>query len=277
MILSRIFCVGMFLLLWGTHHTAIAQNATVRGRGKHGLNPKTTEIIHFAGEERPAKGGIPGPPNNGEPPPDPEPEPGHEDGHFEWIGGVWPDAIPLSAVVDPALTFKVDLRGFPAGTAAAIVASFDAWDNVTAGLLVASLDFEDTTVGLGDGVNTYSLRNLGGGGVLASTFITWDDANNNGQIDIGETFLEMDIVHNSTVKWGTDAEIPKGKWFDVQNVGTHEVGHAFGLDHPGNLHAADEPQTMFATSPPKETKKRTLGPDGDIPGIQSVLLGYGAP
>ncbi len=129
-------------------------------------------------------------------------------------------------------------------------------------------------LGFGNGVSTYTMRNLGGGGVLAATFITWDDENDDSEINNGELFLEMDVIHNSTVKWGTDASTPRGKWWDVQNVATHELGHVFGLAHPGNAHEEDKVQTMFASAPSKETSKQTLHEDGDIPGIQSVDLGY---
>ena len=133
--------------------------------------------------------------------------------------------------------------------------------------------FQNVTVAFGDGLNTYSMRNLGGR-ILAATFITWDDANDNDKIDTGETFLEMDVVHNSTVRWAIAEVGAKGKWFDVQNVATHENGHVFGLDHPGKAHPEDAKQTMFATASPQETKKRDLEANGDIPGINDSLLGY---
>ncbi len=136
-----------------------------------------------------------------------------------------------------------------------------------------AITFGNANVSFDDGVNTYSMRNLGGGGVLAATFITWNDADNNSEINDGERFLEMDVVHNSTVQWGIDESNPRGRWWDVQNVATHELGHVFGLAHPGNAHEDDKDQTMFASAPPKETSKRSLE-NGDFLGINSSFLGY---
>ena len=52
--------------------------------------------------------------------------------------------------------------------------------------------------------------------------------------------------------------------FDIQNTMTHEAGHTLGLDHTMDLNA-----TMYATAPPGETSKRTLGQD-DINGICAI-------
>ena len=74
------------------------------------------------------------------------------------------------------------------------------------------------------------------------------------------------------MKWALDEDGAKGRWYDVQNVATHENGHVFGLTHPANDHPEDPEQTMFASASPKETKKRDLHPAGDVLGAQ-VLFG----
>lgn len=78
-------------------------------------NPKWTVIIDYVDSfehHKPDHGGGPG----GSPEPDPEPDLPHPDGHFELIGGVWPDSDLSTLVRDPGLDFTVDLRGFPDGS-----------------------------------------------------------------------------------------------------------------------------------------------------------------
>jgi hypothetical protein len=208
----------------------------------------------------------------------------HLDGHFEWIGGVWPDATPGDGVVDPSLAFSIDTYGFPNGAEDALYAAFQAWEVVTAGELFAEFEwtyYDDAAGVFGDGINTVSMWDLGAG-ILAATFILWDDADDNGAIDVGETFLEMDMIHNAQIAWGTDEFRPRGggrtqNWYDLQAVTAHEVGHVIGLDHPGDAHRRDFYQTMYATADVRETMKRTHEADGDVSGAQSAFLGYGAP
>lgn len=239
------------------------------------LNPATTVIIDYVQAEQSHNGKEHGGPfGSGGGGGGDVAGPDHSDGHFELIGGYWSDMKGSTTEVDPLLVFHVDLRGFPDGSDLAIGDAFLAWEEVTAGTLIDHLEPEDVVVEFGDGVNTYSMRNLGGGGVLASTFITWDDVNNNGDVDFGEEVLEMDIVHNSTINWAIAETNPKGRWWDVGDVATHEIGHAFGMAHSGSSHTEDLRQTMFASAPAKETSKRSLEWGGDVPGIQ---LMYGAP
>lgn len=91
--------------------------------------------------------------------------------------------------------------------------------------------------------------------------------------DTGE-ILETDIILNSTFAYGVlDAQDTPScdKRYDVQNVTTHELGHAFGLGEDDE--SADA--TMYFTSSPCETKKRDLAPS-DTAALASVY-GEGTP
>jgi hypothetical protein len=263
--LSKIIASISLLFFLATVVLAQSENRITKGQPRILRNPKWTVIIDYVDSFDTHK---PRHPSREESPPPVEDTTTHTEGHFELLGGVWnPSDLPLD--------FTVDLRGFPADSDLAIWNAFAAWDDVTSDQLVA-ITLDDADVSFTDGLNTYSMRNLGGGGVLAATFISWYDLNGNDVIDGDppEPFLEMDVIHNSTVQWGIDESNPKGRWWDVQNVATHELGHVFGLAHPGNAHEDDKDQTMFASAPPKETSKRSLEDDGDFLGITSSFLGY---
>jgi len=77
--------------------------------------------------------------------------------------------------------------------------------------------------------------------------------------------IAWDIVFNDAHFVFGNADTPSSV-MDLENIGTHEVGHALGLDHPkDNCH--DE--TMFASAGLDEIKKRTLN-QGDIKGINRL-------
>jgi len=99
-------------------------------------------------------------------------------------------------------------------------------------------------------------------GVIAVT-ITWGIYGGPPQ---GRELVEWDALFNQvTYDWG-DADVELGAVMDLQNIATHEFGHAAGLGHPDSTCTGE---TMYAFASFDETNKRTLEA-GDIAGINDL-------
>ena len=80
----------------------------------------------------------------------------------------------------------------------------------------------------------------------------------------GRELVEWDMELNEVnFSWNTNGSADD---MDLANIVTHELGHAFGMGHPGS-ECADE--TMYAFATEGETKKRDLNA-GDIAGIDGL-------
>ena len=75
---------------------------------------------------------------------------------------------------------------------------------------------------------------------------------------------ECDTELNDNYSWTVSGEFGR---YDVQNAATHEVGHWLALD--ALYGTDDEPETMFITLNPEETKRRTLE-WGDTMGVRYI-------
>jgi hypothetical protein len=179
---------------------------------------------------------------------------------------------------DTSVTYVVEDPGLE-GAVTAVESSFEAWEDVS------GIDFTfdgtapvnaSTEVSGPNGTNTVSWALLTGTltNAVAATVLWIDDSNpSNGVWDAGELILETDLLFNSKFKWAVDpdGEGPqkpdaKGKWFDIQNVATHEAGHFVGLDDQSQW----DDETMYFSVSPRETKKWSLEP-GDIAGAQALF------
>ena len=77
--------------------------------------------------------------------------------------------------------------------------------------------------------------------------------------------IEFDILFNITFIWGDGTK--DSKRMDLQNIATHELGHAIGLADLYEMSCSEE--TMYGYSVEGETKKRNLN-EGDITGLQKI-------
>ncbi|MBW2980894.1 matrixin family metalloprotease [Candidatus Woesearchaeota archaeon] len=145
------------------------------------------------------------------------------------------------------------------------IASAEAWDDATSAELTNNYivdytaDYDDTAT---DGRNEISFGDYAEPGVIGVTIIWGYFSGPPRSRRIVETDVMLDDVD---FVWG-DATIDPSV-MDVQNIMTHELGHAYGL---GDLYeSACAEVTMYGYSTEGELKKRTLEPD-DVVGIQEL-------
>ncbi len=104
--------------------------------------------------------------------------------------------------------------------------------------------------------HTIALGDLGSGPTLASTRVEYYQTT--------RELVRFTMTFNNRYTWTTTGEAGK---MDVQSIATHELGHALGLDHPGDSSCLE--QTMWATAGAGETKKRSLEL-GDKTGVATL-------
>jgi hypothetical protein len=154
--------------------------------------------------------------------------------------------------------YSINATGGPYGSSNAIRASMQTWTDVPGAALTFSYAGTTSSTACGeydghDEKNIVCFGPIDTTGTLAQN-TTWYYTNS------GEV-VESDVKFNTNYTWGSDGS---SNSYDVQNVGTHELGHSVGL---ADLYgAADSEKTMYGYSAMGETKQRTLDQD-DINGI----------
>ena len=109
-----------------------------------------------------------------------------------------------------------------------------------------------------DGENTLVFGDYTEANVIAVTLIWYTR--------VTKQILEFDMVFDTTWKWG-DADEESRQVMDLQNIATHELGHAVGL---GDLYRPNTAlETMYGYASYDETIKRDLY-NGDKAGIISL-------
>ncbi|MFH1801492.1 MAG: matrixin family metalloprotease [archaeon] len=140
--------------------------------------------------------------------------------------------------------------------------SIGTWDGATNFDLLGD-EVVDELAGFGDinnpimdEKNSYSYGDYPLDGVIA-VCRTWWNAD--------REIIEYDIMFDTDFTWGDATE--SDSVMDLQNIATHEIGHAFGLSDLYTKKCVD--QTMYGYSDYGETNKQTLG-TGDINGIRAL-------
>ncbi|HEV8361252.1 MAG TPA: matrixin family metalloprotease [Candidatus Thermoplasmatota archaeon] len=168
---------------------------------------------------------------------------------YALTGWSWPNKVSMK--VDPTNS------GLSAtGVVSAFGSSGSAWDQATGASIWGGVtqNTGGASAGKKDGTNQIGFK-MGGGNTIAVTY-TWSS---------GGTAVESDGKYNTQFPWSLTGEANK---MDVQNIGTHEIGHTFGLGHPANT-PANSCLTMYAYADYGETQKRSLE-TGDKNGIGAI-------
>jgi hypothetical protein len=107
-----------------------------------------------------------------------------------------------------------------------------------------------------DGYNIIWRNDLGTGGTIAANYYWYDRRT--------KIISENDIIFNSRLPWATSGA---PGYYDVQNIGTHELGHCLCLNDIYKSYQSE--MTMYGYGATGETKKRTLE-FGDKDGIKYI-------
>ena len=152
-------------------------------------------------------------------------------------------------------TYSINSSGGPSGNITALQAAMQTWTDVPSSsfVFVYSGTTSNTAHGANDGQNIVTFGPMGTNGTLAENRFWFYTSSGN--------LIDSDIKFNTSYNWAADGRAGS---YDIQNVGTHELGHSLSL---GDLYnSADADKTMYGYASSGETKKRTLHQD-DIDGV----------
>ena len=157
------------------------------------------------------------------------------------------------------MTFKVNAAGGPTNAVKALKAAAATWTNVSSCSFKFTYGGTSTSTAAAnksDGVNLLNFGNSGKTSILAENYYFYYVATG--------YMAESNIKFNTYYKWSTN--LASGT-YDLQNVATHELGHALSL---ADLYGStDKEKTMYGYCDKQETKKRSLASD-DINGIRHL-------
>jgi hypothetical protein len=200
-------------------------------------------IVKF--KDKQAKGGKKGKPSSG-----------NSCYSFLASGAKW--KVQENYSVDPTNT-----RGLNHATIKSIInGNIENWETAAGNSNIFGSEVAGSDFNLGlDGKNEVFFADVDSPGAIAITEV-WGifsgKPKNRRLVEWNMVFDDVDF------DWSAEAVGIVGK-MDFDNIGNHEMGHAFGMGHSGSC--TDE--TMYAYSTEGETKKRSLEA-GDIAGIISL-------
>jgi Matrixin len=157
---------------------------------------------------------------------------------------------------DPASCYYKIWSGLPSDWSSAIQAGASTWSAAGSAFRFYYNGTHGTSGTVYDGVNCVSRGNLGSGGILAQNSFWYSRRT--------KLVAENDIVFNTYYPWSTSGA---SGYYDVQNIGTHEIGHCLVLDDIYKSYQSE--MTMYGYGGLGETKKSTLE-SGDIDGIKYI-------
>lgn len=174
---------------------------------------------------------------------------------YKLMGVKW-GTLPVNYIINPTITTQELNQDF---ITSAILTSAETWDGATSKELFNNSYTIDTAVqyGVQDYKNAIDFGNYSRSDVIAVTSVWYTR--------MGKKIVEFDIRFNTDFVWG-DAMI-NSSVMDLQNIATHELGHAVGLNdiYSGSCSYV----TMYGYSGEGDIEKRSLE-QPDITGLRTI-------
>jgi len=167
----------------------------------------------------------------------------------------WGDGdLPVICTINPSNPYGLT-EAFVTG---AISAGADEWDWFTTTELLSEETGPGTAYRNQNYVNGISFGNYySDPGIIGACTVWYSPAT--------KQIVEFDIIFETDFEWGDADAYPSV--MDLQNIATHELGHALGL---ADVYEGCPEVTMYGYSGEGETKKRTL----EEPDVTGILILY---
>lgn len=270
-----IILVGFFLISMLSATSLLAANDKGKGKSQPGEKAKPPalekiEFIHYKKDSGKAKpgtvcgNGTCEPSENANNCPedcsggdDPEPEPPDTASCYAFMGQYGKKYLKWRSL---PVHYEINQANGPEDQGA-IELSASTWNGVTSSELFSLVNIgSNATYNIQDNINVVSFDDYYIDPTIIGACMVWYNP-------ATKAIVEFDIVFETDYTWGDGGVDPKV--MDLENIATHELGHALGL-----ADVYDEPcseVTMYGYSTEGETIKRTL----DLPDEEGIEILYG--